>query len=64
MKNLKIDWNNEFIEYQTLLYSGVNPEWFYACIRNEIIVPAYTGQGKQYFWTNDILKADKIIPIY
>lgn len=64
MKNLKIDWNNEFIEYQTLLYSGVNPEWFYACIRNEVLVPAYTGQGKKYFWTNDILKADKIIPIY
>ncbi|MGO1758916.1 MAG: hypothetical protein ACTHY0_04275, partial [Mammaliicoccus vitulinus] len=29
-----------------------------------VLVPAYTGQGKQYFWTNDILKADKIIPIY
>lgn len=64
MKELNINWKSDFIEYQTLLYSSVDPEWFYACIRNDVLVPAYTGQGKQYFWTKDILEAHKIIPIF
>lgn len=27
-----------------------------------VLIPAYTGKGKEFFYTSDIIKASKIIP--
>ena len=57
-----LDWNKDFQEFQDILNSGINPEWLYNAKANLILNPAYTGQGKQFFFTKDIIEASKRIP--
>ncbi|WP_411354050.1 hypothetical protein [Staphylococcus nepalensis] len=47
-----------------MLNSGVNPEWLYNAKANLILMSAFTGKGKQYFYTKDIQKASNTIPFY
>ncbi|MFT3659692.1 hypothetical protein [Staphylococcus ureilyticus] len=47
-----------------MLNSGLNPEWLYSAKANMILIPAYTGKGKEFFYTSDIIKASKIIPFF
>lgn len=61
---VNLDWNKEFQEFQEILNSGVNPEWLYNAKANLILMPAFTGKGKQYFYTKDIQKASNTIPFY
>ncbi|MCU5745854.1 hypothetical protein N9R04_03845 [Staphylococcus sp. SQ8-PEA] len=61
---INIDWNKEFQEFQDILNSGLHPEWLYSAKANLVLVPAYTGEGKQYFFTKDILEASKVIPFF
>ncbi|MCG3401924.1 hypothetical protein K0017_06270 [Staphylococcus massiliensis] len=61
---LKLDWSAEFQEFQEVLNSGIDPYWLYAVKRNLILEPCYTGQGKQYFRTEDILKASESVPFF
>ncbi|MDT3968182.1 hypothetical protein, partial [Staphylococcus saprophyticus] len=50
-----LDWNKNFQEFQEILNSGINPEWLYNAKANMILNPAYTGEGKQFFFTKDII---------
>ncbi len=59
-----LDWNKNFQEFQEILNSGINPEWLYNAKANMILNPAYTGEGKQFFFTKDIIKASKTIPFF
>jgi hypothetical protein len=61
---LNINWNKDFQEFQDILNSGINPEWLYNAKANMILNPAYTGEGKQFFYTQDILEASKVIPFF
>ena len=61
---LNLDWNKDFQEFQDILNSGIHPEWLYNAKANMILNPSYTGQGKQFFFTKDIIKASKIVPFY
>lgn len=61
---LNINWNKYFQEFQDILNSGIDPEWLYNAKANMILNPAYTGEGKQFFYTQDILKASEIIPFF
>ncbi|MFZ8101181.1 hypothetical protein ACO1GT_05980 [Staphylococcus arlettae] len=47
-----------------MLNSGLNTEWLYSAKANMILIPAYTGKGKEFFYTSDIIKASKIIPFF
>ncbi|MDU1489486.1 MAG: hypothetical protein E6889_06170 [Staphylococcus epidermidis] len=53
-----------FQEFQDILNSGIHPEWLYCAKANLVLEPAYTGEGKQFFSTQDIIKASKIIPFF
>ncbi|WP_431768663.1 hypothetical protein, partial [Staphylococcus arlettae] len=53
-----------FQEFQDILNSGIHPEWLYNAKANMILNPSYTGQGKQFFFTKDIIKANKIVHFY
>mgnify|MGYP001051254795 CR=1 FL=1 len=57
---LNLDWNKDFQEFQDILNSGIHPEWLYCAKANLVLEPAYTGEGKQFFSTQDIIKASKI----
>ncbi|MES3703217.1 hypothetical protein ABFV70_06825 [Staphylococcus arlettae] len=59
-----LDWNKDFQEFQDILNSEIHPEWLYNAKANMILNPSYTGQGKQFFFTKDIIKASKIVPFY
>ncbi|HCI7391403.1 TPA: hypothetical protein NPW50_001411 [Staphylococcus aureus] len=61
--NLNIDWSKDFQEFQEILNSGIHPEWLY-CAANLVLEPAYNGEGKQFFSTQDIINASKIIPFF
>lgn len=61
---LNLDWNKDFQEFQDILNSGIHPEWLYCAKANLVLEPAYTGEGKQFFSTQDIIKASKIIPFF
>lgn len=52
--NLNIDWSKDFQEFQEILNSGIHPEWLYCAKANLVLEPAYTGEGKQFFSTQDI----------
>lgn len=54
---LNLDWNKDFQEFQDILNSGIHPEWLYCAKANLVLEPAYTGEGKQFFSTQDIIKA-------
>lgn len=58
---LNLDWNKDFQEFQDILNSGIHSEWLYCAKANLVLEPAYTGEGKQFFSTQDIIKASKII---
>lgn len=62
--NITLDWNQTFQEFQDILNSGIHPKWLYAATTNMILKPAYTGQGKQFFYTEDIIKASKQMPFF
>lgn len=62
LMKINLNWENTFQEYQDILNSGLNPEWLYSAKANMILIPAYTGKGKEFFYTSDIIKASKIIP--
>ncbi|RQM98359.1 hypothetical protein CPA43_07735 [Staphylococcus warneri] len=62
--NLNLDWNKDFQEFQDILNCGLHPAWLYNAKANMILVPAYTGEGKQFFRTTDILKASEVIPFF
>ncbi|MGW7976184.1 hypothetical protein ACWEXZ_06100 [Staphylococcus xylosus] len=47
-----------------VLNSGINPEWLYSTKANMILNAAYTGEGKQFFFTKDIVKASKTISFF
>lgn len=53
--NLNIDWSKDFQEFQEILNSGIHPEWLYCTKANLVLEPAYTGEGKQFFSTQDIM---------
>ncbi|MBO3063898.1 hypothetical protein ACWEZE_03715 [Staphylococcus shinii] len=59
-----LDWSKTFQEFQDILNSGINPEWLYSTKANMVLNPAYTGEGKQFFFTKDIVKASKTIPFF
>lgn len=59
-----LDWSKNFQEFQDVLNSGINPEWLYSAKANMLLNPAYNGEGKQFFFTKDIIKASKIVPFY
>ena len=61
--NLNIDWSKDFQEFQEILNSGIHPEWLYCAKANLVLEPAYTGEGKQFFSTQDIINASKIIQL-
>lgn len=61
---LDLDWNKDFQEFQEVLNCGINPEWLYCAKANTILEPAYTGEGKQFFSTKDIIEASKVIPFF
>ncbi|MGZ9790109.1 hypothetical protein ACXYTD_08245 [Staphylococcus hominis] len=61
---LDLDGNKDFQEFQEILNCGINPEWLYCAKANMILEPAYTGEGKQFFSTKDIVKASKVIPFF
>ncbi len=62
--NLNIDWSKDFQEFQEILNSGIHPGWLYCAKANLVLEPAYTGEGKQFFSTQDIINASKIIPFF
>ena len=62
--NLNIDWSKDFQEFQEILNSGIHPEWLYCANDNLVLEPAYNGEGKQFFSTQDIINASKIIPFF
>ncbi|HCX9004597.1 TPA: hypothetical protein O0047_001613 [Staphylococcus aureus] len=62
--NLNIDWSKDFQEFQEILNSGIHPVWLYCAKANLVLEPAYTGEGKQFFSTQDIINASKIIPFF
>ncbi len=66
VKNMDIhlDWNKTFQEFQDILNSGIHPQWLYAATTNLILEPAYTGQGKQFFYTKDIINASERMPFF
>ncbi|MCQ9292248.1 hypothetical protein NQ016_12270 [Staphylococcus hyicus] len=47
-----------------MLNSGIHPQWLYAATTNLILEPAYTGQGKQFFYTKDIINASERMPFF
>ncbi|NJH82720.1 hypothetical protein, partial [Staphylococcus agnetis] len=55
---------SDFQEFQDILNSGIHPKWLYAATTNLILEPAYTGQGKQFFYTKDIIKASERMPFF
>ena len=59
-----LNWKKDFQEFQEILNSGINPEWLYSAKANMILNPAYTGEGRQFFFTKDIMKASKTIPFF
>ncbi|RIN75675.1 hypothetical protein [Staphylococcus simulans] len=61
---INLDWDKEFQEFQDILNSNLHLEWLYNAKKNMILTPAYTGQGKQFFYTKDILKASKTLPFF
>lgn len=64
LMKINLNWENTFQEYQDILNSGLNPEWLYSAKANMILIPAYTGKGKEFFYTSDIIKASKVIPFF
>ena len=54
--NLNLDWNKDFQEFQDILNCGLHPEWLYNAKANMILVPAYTGEGKQFLELQIFLK--------
>ncbi|MDT4059642.1 hypothetical protein RPP33_09500, partial [Staphylococcus aureus] len=56
--------SKDFQEFQEILNSGIHPEWLYCAKANLVLEPAYTGEGKQFFSTQDIIYASKIIPFF
>ena len=64
LMKINLNWENTFQEYQDILNSGLNPEWLYSAKANMILIPAYTGKGKEFFYTSDIIKASKTIPFF
>ncbi|MDI6954436.1 hypothetical protein QMN49_24450, partial [Escherichia coli] len=52
--NLNIDWSKDFQEFQEILISGIHLECLYCAKANLVLEPAYTGEGKQFFSTQDI----------
>lgn len=64
LMKINLNWENTFQEYQDILNSGLNTEWLYSAKANMILIPAYTGKGKEFFYTSDIIKASKIIPFF
>ncbi|MBI5975576.1 hypothetical protein [Staphylococcus canis] len=61
---INLDWDKTFQEYQEILNCGIHPKWLYAATTNMILEPAYTGQGKQFFYTEDIIKASRLMPFF
>ena len=61
---LDLDWKKDVQEFQEILNCGITPEWLYCAKANMILEPAYTGEGKQFFSTKDIVKASKVIPFF
>ncbi|BAS47020.1 hypothetical protein SSCHL_2240 [Staphylococcus schleiferi] len=61
---IQLDWDKDFQEFQEILNSGIHPKWLYASMTNMILEPAYTGQGKQFFYTQDIIEASKELPFF
>nr|WP_232332115.1 hypothetical protein [Staphylococcus felis] len=59
-----LDWDKPFQEYQDILNCGIHPKWLYAATTNMILEPAYTGQGKQFFYTKDIIKASQLMSFF
>lgn len=53
--NLNIDWSKDFQEFQEILNSGIHPEWLYCAKANLVLELSYTGEGKQFFSTQDIM---------
>ena len=49
LMKINLNWENTFQEYQDILNSGLNPEWLYSAKANMILIPAYTGKGKEFF---------------
>lgn len=62
--HINLDWNKDFQEFQDILNSGIHPKWLYAATTNLLLEPAYTGQGKQFFYTKDIINASKHMPFF
>ncbi|AKS67934.1 hypothetical protein HIR57_12100 [Staphylococcus coagulans] len=61
---IQLDWDKDFQEFQEILNSGIHPKWLYASMTNMFLEPAYTGQGKQFFYTQDIIEASKELPFF
>ncbi|AKS70096.1 hypothetical protein RN70_11690 [Staphylococcus schleiferi] len=61
---IQLDWDKDFQEFQEILNSGIHPKWLYTSMTNMILEPAYTGQGKQFFYTQDIIEASKQLPFF
>ena len=61
---LNLDWNKDFQEFQDILNCGIHPEWLYCAKANLVLEPAYTGEGKQFFSTQDIIEASEVIPFF
>ena len=61
---INLDWTKEFQEFQEILSSNLHPDWLYSAKTNMVLEPAYTGQGKQFFYTKDIIEASKVIPFF
>ncbi|WP_238839602.1 hypothetical protein, partial [Staphylococcus aureus] len=41
--------------FQERLNSGLHPKWLYCAKANRVLEPSYTGEGKQFFSTQDIM---------
>lgn len=61
---LNLDWSKDFQEFQEILNSGITPDWLYNAKANMILNHAYTGEGKQFFYTQDIITASETIPFF
>ncbi len=48
----------KIFKIEEILNSGIYPEWSLLC-SYPVLEPAYTGEGKQFFSTQDIIYARK-----
>ena len=62
--NLNIDWSKDFQEFQEILNSGIHPEWLYCAKANLVLESLILAKAKQFFSTQDIINASKIIPFF